>query len=353
MSSHPTNGRREVTVTEVAAAARVSKATAARALGGYGAVSEAVRDRVLLAADELGYRPNALAKSMNTGRSNTIGLVVGDIENPFFAHATRGAWDVARAAGYDLIVSNSDEEMGAESDAIGVLLDKRVDGILVSPASSIETQTLQTVLDVGRPLVLFDRCAPALDVDAVVADNEAGAFELATLLLAAGHRRIAFISTIAHDGDYRRGDELASTSVGDRVAGLLRAVDASQAPDPVIRLNARRDGIDAVTRSVLTGADRATAIIASDSLVALAVFLTIRELGLEVPRDVSLVSFDDADWTGITTPAITVMAQPIYEVGAEAARMLLRRIAGDRSPAEQVRLPQSLLERASVAPPLD
>lgn len=351
MSSHPTSGRREVTVTEVAAAARVSKATAARALGGYGAVSEAVRDRVLLAADELGYRPNALAKSMNTGRSNTIGLVVGDIENPFFAHATRGAWDVARAAGYDLIVSNSDEEMGAESDAISVLLDKRVDGILVSPASSIETQTLQTVLDVGRPLVLFDRCAPALDVDAVVADNEVGAFELATLLIAAGHRRIAFISTIAHDGDYVRGDELGSTSVGDRVAGLLRAADGSEASEPVIRLNARRDGIDTVTRSVLAGPDRATAIIASDSLVALAVFRTIRELGLEIPRDVSLVSFDDADWTAITTPAITVMAQPIYEVGAEAARMLLRRIAGDRGPAAQVRLPQSLLERASVAPP--
>ena len=123
------HGRREVTVSDVAAAAKVSKATAARALGDYGAVSEQVRDRVQRAAEELGYRLNALARTMSTGRSNTIGIVVGDIENPFFAQATRGAADIADAAGFDLILSNSDEERETEAKAIGVQLAKRVDGL--------------------------------------------------------------------------------------------------------------------------------------------------------------------------------------------------------------------------------
>lgn len=353
MGSTSMNGRREVTVSEVAAEARVSKATAARALGGYGAVSETVRDRVLGAADRLGYRPNALAKSMNTGKSNTIGIVVGDIVNPFFSHAVRGAWDVARASGFDLIVSNSDEELDAESDAIDVLLDKRVDGLLVAPASSIETRSLQTVVELGRPLVLFDRAAIGVPVDCVVADNVTGAGVLTRLLLDQGHRRIAFISTITHTGRYKRGDTLGSTSVGERIEGFLAALDEAgiAEADRYVCLNARQHGIEEVTRSVLHGDLGATAIIASDSLVALGVFRAIRDAGLSIPSDVSLVSFDDADWTSLTTPELTVMSQPIYEFGAEAARLLLRRIAGDQSPATCIHLPQALITRASVAEP--
>ena len=349
--SEPGNGRREVTVADVARAAKVSKATAARALGDYGAVSDAVRDRVLAASEQLGYRPNALARSMTTGRSNTIGMVVGDIENPFFAQATRGASDVAKAAGFDLVLSNSDEELEAENAAIAVLLAKRVDGLIVAPASPIETTNLRSVQAAGRPLVLFDRTADDLEADTVIADNATGVRRLAELLLRAGHRRIAFISTIAHPRDYELGDQLGSTSVGDRVSGFVTSLqDAGiQAPERYIRLNARRDGVDAAVRDVVSGG--ATAIVASDSLIAQAAFRTIRELGLEIPRDVSLVAFDDADWTSLSAPSITVMAQPIHEIGAEAARLLVRRIGGDGAPAQTVVLPQRLIERESVAPP--
>ncbi|WP_353814798.1 LacI family DNA-binding transcriptional regulator [Agromyces sp. SYSU T00266] len=351
MPADHANGRREVTVSDVAAAAKVSKATAARVLGGYGAASEAVRDRVQAAAEELGYRPNALAKTMTTGRSNSIGIVVGDIENPFFAQATRGAADVAKAAGYDLILLNSDEHSEAEENAISVLLAKRVDGILVAPASTTDAGSLRAAVDSARPMVLFDRVADGLDLDTVVADNLAGGRRLTELLLAAGHRQIAFVSTIVHDRDYRAGDRLGSSSVGDRVAGFIEALAAAGVPDPAryVRLNARRDGVDAIVRGLV--GDGITAIVASDSLIAQAAFRTLRDLGVPIPAEMSLVAFDDADWTSLSAPAITVMAQPIHEIGAEAARLLIRRIAGDGAPRENVVLPQRLIERESIAPP--
>jgi len=347
------NGRREVTVSDVAAAAKVSKATAARALGDYGAVSDQVRERVQRAAEELGYRPNALARTMSTGRSNTIGIVVGDIENPFFAQATRGAADIANAAGFDLILSNSDEEAEAEANAIAVQLAKRVDGLLVAPASSVSSDNLQVIVDAGRPLVLFDRVAEGIAADAVIAANRDGARRLTKLLTDAGHRRIAFLSTLAHEGGYRRGDRLGSSSVAERVAGFTATLaEAGIAePEASVRLNARADGIERVATDLITGPDAVTAVVASDSRIALAVFRAALAAGLRIPDDLSLVAFDDADWTGLTTPAITVMSQPIHEIGAEAARLLIRRIRGDGSPFVTKVLDQRLIERDSVAPP--
>jgi len=353
MTAEQGSSRRETTVSDVARAARVSKATAARALGDYGAVSEDVRDRVQAAAERLGYRPNALAKSMNTGKSNTIGVVIGDIENPFFARATRGISDVARAAGFDLILANSDEELEAETAAIELLLDKRVDGFIVTPASSIETRSLQTVRAAGRPMVLLDRRADDLDADTVTADNAAGAAAATTRLLVAGHRRIALISTLAHGRPYVLGDSVVSSSVGDRIDGFTSALRDAGVADPAasVRLDARVLGIERITRDVLSGAEPVTAIIASDSLVGSAVFRTIRELGLRIPDDVSLIAFDDADWTSLTTPPITVVSQPIYELGAESARRLIAQIGGGASEVGEVVLAQSIIERGSVAAP--
>ncbi|GAT72158.1 LacI family DNA-binding transcriptional regulator [Microbacterium hydrocarbonoxydans] len=346
-------GRREATVSDVARLARVSKATAARALGDYGAVSDGVRDRVQKAADELGYRPNALARTMSTGRSHTLGIVIGDIENPFFAKATRGAADVAAEAGYDLILSNSDEELAAEAKAVAVQLAKRVDGLLIAPASSLAPGNLQSVLDARRPLVLFDRTVPGVEVDAVITDNRAGARQLTELLLKAGHRRIAFISTLAHEGGFRAGEVLSSSAVGDRVLGFLETLTEAGVPHPesFVHLNARRDGVEVLAARLLGGADPVTAIIASDSLIALAAFRAARERSVSIPDQLSLVGFDDADWMSLTTPGITVVEQPIHEIGAQATRMLLRRIAGDARPPETTLLAQRLVERGSVAAP--
>ncbi|MDQ1082234.1 MULTISPECIES: LacI family DNA-binding transcriptional regulator [Microbacterium] len=345
--------RREVTVADVAGAAGVAKATAARALGDYGAVSDSVRDRVLAAADRLGYRPNALARTMSTGRSNTLGIVVGDIENPFFAQATRGASDVASAAGLDFILSNSDEDPVVEAQAIAVQLAKRVDGLLLAPASSVDPTNLRSVIDAGRPVVLFDRVVEGVEVDAVIAANRSGARTATRLLLDAGHRRIALISTLEHDDVYRAGAMLTMSSVAERVDGFVSALADAGVADPAsfVHLNARRDGVDTIARRLLTDGSGITAIIGSDSLIALQVFRVARELGLGIPTDLSLIAFDDADWTWVSTPGVTVMSQPIHEIGAEAARLLLRRVRGDVAPPVVRVLDQKLIERGSVAPP--
>jgi LacI family transcriptional regulator len=353
MSPRPAT-RRAVTVADIARAAKVSKATAARALGDYGQVSDAVRSRVLAAAEELNYRPNALARSMNTGRSNTIGVVVGDIENPFFAHAMRGISDTASKAGYDVILTNSDEDPEAEEAAVEVLLDKQVDALIVAPASSARVGHLASVGAAGRPLVLLDRRADGQQYDSVTVDNRSAAARATAELLAEGHRRIAFISTHDHPAPaYRPGDTITMSSVADRVDGVMEALTDAGIPHPErrIRLDARRRGVDAVARELLQGDEPVTAIIASDSLIAMTVFQTIRTLGLRIPDDVSLIAFDNPEWTGITTPPLTVVEQPIYELGAAAARLALQRIHGERVDDAAVVFDADLVRRASVAPP--
>ncbi|MGO4298606.1 LacI family DNA-binding transcriptional regulator [Leifsonia sp. RAF41] len=352
MSPRPAS-RRAVTVADIARAAKVSKATAARALGDYGQVSEAVRARVQAAAEELNYRPNALAKSMNTGRSNTIGVVVGDIENPFFAHAMRGISDVANKAGYDVILINSDEDVDAEEAAVDVLLDKQVDALIVAPASSARVAHLEAVGAAGRPLVLLDRRADGQRYDSVTVDNRTAAAHATAELLAEGHRRIAFISTHDHQSPvYTPGDTITMSSVADRIDGVMEALTDAGVPSPErnIRLDARRRGVDAVARELLTGDDPVTAIIASDSLIAMTVFQTIRTLGLRIPDDVSLIAFDNPEWTGITTPPLTVVEQPIYELGAAAARLALQRMRGERVDDEAVVFDADLVRRSSVGP---
>jgi LacI family transcriptional regulator len=356
-------GRRVATVADVAILAGVAKATAARALGDYGAVSAKVRQKVRDAAAELGYRPNEVARSMSTGRSNTIGIIVGDIENPAFAQATRGASDVAEAAGYDLILSNSSEQPDAEETAIEVQLSKRVDGLLIAPASSIRATNYTAIVDAGRPVVFFDRFVYDFDAEAVVAANREGAGMLARTLLDAGHRRIAYVSTLEDDhpiapravweGDALRFQPgLASSVIDDRVGGIGTALRAAGIDDPLafVRLGANIDGIGRMVTDLITG-DAVTAIIASDSVIAIQAFLAIRELGLRIPEDISLVAFDNAPWTSVTDPGITVISQPERELGAMAARLLIERIEGEGRPAVRHTLPQQLIERGSVGPP--
>src|SRR4051812_33223965 len=155
MSRNIASGR-SVTLLDVARRAGVSKATAGGVLGSYAAVTPAVKDKVRAAARELGYQPNELARSMTTGRSRAIGVIIGDIENPYFGLAVRGISDVAKDAGFDVILANSGEDVGNEQAAVRVLLGKRVDGLIVTPSSMSETQHLENIQKTGRPLVLLD-----------------------------------------------------------------------------------------------------------------------------------------------------------------------------------------------------
>lgn len=346
--------RREITVADVAKAAQVSKAQAARALGNYGAVSDDVRSRVLAAAEELSYRPNELARSMNTGKSNTIGVVVGDIENPHFGLATRGITDIAKKSGYNVILINTDEELTAEIEAVQVLLDKRVDGLIVAPASSVETKHLQHVHEAGRPLVLLDRKAEGLDVETIAVSMADISYESTRYLLESGHHRIAFVSTLKAGSAYRAGMVLDSSQISERLEGMQRAFTdiGLSLPEDQVRLNAGdADSIRNITRELLLMPEPVTAIVASDGLIALSVVEAIQELGLSIPDDVSFLMYDDFSWTRLTSPPLTVIAQPVYEMGVAAASALIRQIEGRKPASDRPEFSARLIRRGSVSTP--
>jgi LacI family transcriptional regulator len=344
-----------VTVADVAAAAEVSTATAARALGGYGSVSAAVKERVLAAARHLEYRPNELARTMMTGRSGTIGVIVGDIENSFFGLAVRGATDCVKEAGFNVILANSGERIEEEEIAAQVLAAKQVDGLIVAPAMMGRSRHLKRVSAAGQPIALLDRELPGLDADVVLIDDLAAARAAVELLIRAGHRRVAYVTATAADAPFFRDiKQIVLSTVRNRIRGFLAAAgEAGLAyPEQYIRLGAvGHVASQRIITDLLTLPSPPTAILASDNVVALQVFRAARNLGLLIPRDLSLVAFHDADWTSATTPAVTVIAQPAYELGFSAATMLLERISGLVGGPRRKVLPTQLIERESVAMP--
>ncbi|NLR97932.1 LacI family transcriptional regulator [Rhizobium sp. P38BS-XIX] len=351
----PLTPKRSVTVADVARAANVSKATAARVLGGYGVVSDKVREQVLAAAAALEYRPNELARSMTTGKSGIIGVVVGDIENAFFSLAVRGISDVARMAGFNVIIANSGEELDAEKSAVDLLIGKRVDGLIVTPARCDRMEHLDDIRRVGVPLVLFDRTIPELGVDAVTGDDFDAAMIATRHLLEMGHRRIAYISAMDTDAEFLRDStNISNSAVRERVDGVLQEqanADIEKARH-YVRLGAiDQSKTDSVVKSLLQDAAPPTALIASDSLVGLRVFKALQALGLSIPRDISMISFLDADWTTVTTPPITVVDQPVYEMGKRAAERLILRLNGKDLPIERTAIKTHLIRRGSVAAP--
>jgi len=347
--------KRLVTVQDVAREAGVSKATAARVLGSYGTASPEVKEKVLNAARVLGYQPNELARSMTTGRSRTIGVIVGDIENPYFGQAVRGISEVASAAGFDVILANSGEEVGREQTAVQVLLGKRVDGLIITPASMSDIQHLEVVQRSGRPLVLLDRATPKLKVDSVITDDKAAAAAATRMLIEAGHRRIAYITATASDDPIYRGPrQISLTTVMDRIDGFLAASAAAgiEHPEQYIRLGATRQVASGrIIADLLSMPQRPTAILASDNVVGLEVFKVIRNLGMSIPADLSLIAFHDADWTSVTSPPITVISQPVYNLGVESAQILIKRITGAVGAPKRLVLATELIERQSVGAP--
>lgn len=350
---HKPDSAREATVADVARRAGVSKAQAARALGAYGSVSEAVRTSVQVAAKELGYHPNHVAKSMNTGRSRTVGVVVGDIENPYFGRVVRGISDAVRERGYNVMLLNTDEHLVAERDAVRVLLDMRVDGLIIAPTIAESPEHLLEVRDRGKALVLFDRAAPGVDADLVSVDFRSASKASAQQLIDAGHTRIAYISSLHSDAAYRTAEDLGYSPVTQRIGGIESAMSESGlALDPaLVRLNAvNPDLVDSAAESLLALPEPPTAFVASDNVIAQGLLGALTRRGLHVPGDASFVMYDDFPWTQLTTPPLTVISQPVYDMGIEAGRRIVERIEGI-DPGPMPELVATLVSRGSVGPP--
>ncbi|SES23440.1 transcriptional regulator, LacI family [Pedococcus cremeus] len=349
------------TLPDVAERAGVSTATAARALGGYGSVRETTRQRVLDAAEALGYRANVLARSMVTGSSHTIGVVISDIENPFFRKSLRGITDTARSRGFEVLLANTDEELEKERSAVSLLEERRVDGLVICPADAGDRKHLREVIAAGTPVVLLDRRVAGLAADTVGIDNRKAARLATERLLALGHKRIAIVTGGTPEirerlvrPDMKGVERLSATTVGSRAAGYRDAMTAAGLTLRPEYLSAngfrREDAVDEVCR-LMDLAEPPTAILAFDSIQSLGALQCFRERGIRCPEEVSLLGFDDAEWADVVEPPLTVVTQPMYEIGVAACERLLDRISGEQRSPVHDRLPTVFIERSSLAPP--
>lgn len=349
------------TVRDVAAAAGVSRATAARALGGYGRVSAEAKNRVEAQAAALGYRPNALARGMITGTTHTLGVVIADIENPFFARAVRGIADTAHEAGFEVVLVNTDEDVAKERAAVEVLLAKQVDGLLVAAASATDAGHIHEAVARGVPVVCLDRIVPGLAADSVVVDNQRAAHNAISHLARLGHSRIAIIAS-SEPGIPDPASLAGAPPWGPagllpdeaRLGGYLTALQAFGLPlreELVRRGKYGRTPSREETKAVLSLDEPPTAIFTTDAMVTLGAMEAIVAKGYKVPDDISIIAFDDVEWTTIIQPPLTVVAQPVYGLGVTATQRLLARIDGDKGPPEVVMLDTTLVLRGSTSPP--
>lgn len=332
-----------VTVKDVAAAAGVSVATAARVLGGYGYASDGARKRVNDAASSLGYVPNRIARALSSGLSGVVGLVVGDIDNPFFSAAARGVSDVLENVGFTLILANSDENHTRETRMVEALRSRQTDGLIVAPASESSGSYLATLAESGYPVVLLDREIEGLPVDAVTVDNLFGAIRAVEHLIASGHTRIGMVT------EHPEMSPLRDRVTGYRTALVRAGLDVSDA-DVAVGGSTRDDGLQ-TARALLDRDTGMTAVFATTNFMTLGLLRAAAERGLHLPGQLSVVGFDDAEWTTVVTPPISVVAQPAYELGRAAASQLVDRIEGARGPGTLTKLATAFIERESVAAP--
>ena len=331
------------TVSDVARRAGVSTMTVSRVINDSGAVSPETRARVSGAILELGYMPNVLARQLRSMRTRTIALVVTDIRNPFFTTIASGVEDTARARGYAVMFCSTYDSEVDESEYVRVLIQRRVDGVLLVPACG-GGSSVQLLQKHGLPTVVLDRHLVAANVDEVRADSKGGAYEGVRHLVELGHRQIAILS----------GPQGVSTST-DRVAGYLEALmEASIAGDRGQTLFGEFTEASgyAMARQVIEADPRPTAIFAANNFIAFGAMRAIREAGLGVPNDISVVAFDDLPPEWVFDPMLTVVTQPAYEIGTKAAELLLERLGGDAPDRPRgIVLPSHLIIRRSTAPP--
>ncbi len=348
------------TVAEVAAEAGVGKATAARTLGNYGAVSPAARARVLAAAEKLGYRPNSLARSMTTGITQTIGVIVADVGNPFFAGVMRGIADACEATDYTAIVMSTDEKLATERAAVGVLIDKQVDALIIASAALRPNETTHILEAMSRriPVVLIDRKVRGLDLDAVVIDNRESARDAVRQFIEFGHRRIAFVwGPALRDAlpDRRRllvSGENWLWSETERLRGYVDALDEAGIPlDPALVSTCahNEEATVGAVGEMLGMPDPPTAVLTTETDAMVGTLRAIRAAGLRHPRDISVIGFDDSSWASVIEPPLTMIAQPMLELGRAAAQHAFARISGDDGDAVIETIPSTFVSRASVA----
>jgi LacI family transcriptional regulator len=338
-----TPDRRSPRLKDVAEAAGVHISTASRALNERTAalLNPATLERVRETADGLGYRVNGMARALKTRRSMSIGMVVPDITNPFFPPVVRGAEDVLDRAGYSLLLSSSDNDLGRARRQTAAMLEGQADGLLLAMARRDDPLVAELRAG-GTPLVLVNRTTDRGGVSAVVPDDFHGALEAVEHLYGLGHRRLAFV-----------GGPLSTSNGARRRASFDETVQRLGLPE-VAALEAlafdEQAGY-AAAQTLLTEHPRITGVVAGNDLIAVGIIVAAAERGRNCPGDISVVGFNDMLLAGRLQPPLTTIRIPQYDVGTRAAELLLALVAEPSRSPETVLISGELIVRGSTAPP--
>lgn len=329
------------TIKDVAAKAGVSTATVSHVVNSSRAVSPETKKKVTAAIKALKYRPDGVARSLRVNQTGTIAVLVSDVTNPFFADFVRGVGDTAHQRGerYNLLLCNTEENTAREQRAIDLVLERRIDGIVMAPVGG-NAAMLAELAENGLPLVFGDRKLKGVSVDTVVVDNVAAAGELTRHLIALGHKRIGLLEA-----------DLASSAIHERAAGFREALaEAGLELDPrhVAKSFSSIAAAEEAGKALLDAAPRPDAIFCTNNFMTLGMMQAVIDRGLACPEDIAVTGFDDFPWAAAFRPRLTVVAQPAYEIGRETATLLFDRISGRRTGAPiQMVLNATLIVRDS------
>jgi LacI family transcriptional regulator len=331
------------TVRDVAKRAGVSTATVSATLNGTAFVSPVLRERVLAAVRELGYAPDAIARSLKQGRTHLIGLVVADITNPYFTELTQVIESAAQTEGYSVLLCDTAQDFAKEREYIQLMRTYRVEGLILAATGRPEEYNASDMFGMRMPVVLVDRALPSLPFDCVTLDNELAATLATRHILEFGHRRIGMIGGPDHlSAAHERKD-------GYRAA--LQHYGAAYDEQLVRDGRFREEDAYVVCQEMLSHRNRPTALFVANNHMLIGVMRAIAELGLRCPQDVSVVSIDDFRWANAFTPRLTTVSQPVSDIGQAALRLLLNRLAGKAppSPVHEVTQPALVVRDSCTA----
>ena len=331
--------RREITIRDVAREAGVSRQTVSRAINNKPEISPKTRQRILAIARRLGYRPNSIARSLKTRRTSTIGLIVPDIANPFFAQVVRGASEYAYAAGLSVFLCNTDEHPGREETILRMLRAHRVEG-LVLISSRLDKDALEGVIEWCRPLVLVNRMmSPRAGVGCVCSNDADGAMVALQHLFERGHRHIGLLA-----------GRPESRSSRERLRGYRQAMRVAGVPDCkpwCVSCAPTVAGGREATQSLLGAHPELTALLCYNDLVAVGAEQACRAMHLAIPEHCALVGFDDIEFAAHVSPPLTTMSTPKTDIGQRAMALLLDLVDHPDAAPEPVSLDAELVVRGS------
>jgi len=330
----------EPTIHDIARELKISASTVSRALNDNPRISLKTKEKIKAVADSMGYRPNTLASNLRNKKSNTIGIVVPLINRHFFSSVISGVEEVAFKAGFNVVISQSNDLFEKEIRIVHSMFSNRVDGLIISTAmQSNNFDHLKLFGKKNIPLVLFDRAIPEIETDKIVIDDFAGGFKVTQHLIDQGYRRISHIA----------GPQNLMIYV-ERKNGYLEALKQNgiEADESLLLINPLTsvDGVPAI-QQLLTLSDPPDAIFCGNDTTALSVIIYLRNNGYRIPQDIGIVGFSNEPYSKFVSPSISTIAQPGFEMGKKAAELIIRKIENKEKTFQTIVLPSELIVRES------